>query len=100
VGRQRGGVGALYPALGGGEEAVQEREGRRGGGAVWSAMARGGGLGAAGGGRRPQRVGPVGQRLREGEEVGGPRDWLGGPERGLGRQGRKEEERNVGWWAG
>jgi hypothetical protein len=39
-----------------------------------AAMDRGGGLGAAGGGRRPRRVGPVGQRLREGEEVGGPRD--------------------------
>jgi hypothetical protein len=29
-------------------------------------------------------VGPVDQRLREGEEVGGPRDRLSGPEGWLG----------------
>jgi hypothetical protein len=61
-------------------------------------MARCGRLGAAGGGRRPRRVCPVGQRLREGEEVGEPRDRLSGLEGWLGRRGKIK--RKGGWLVG
>jgi hypothetical protein len=71
---------------------------RRGGG-VAQPGGREEGARPAGGLGRPCRVCPVGQRLREGEEVGGPRDRLSGPKGWLGRRGRKIK-RNGGWLVG